>query len=100
MGLVGHSVQRLDGIAKASGKFRYAGDVSLEDALIGKVLRSPMPHALIKSLDISGALGEPGVKAVLTFRDVAGTNTFGAVIPDQPVLCRDKVRYVGERLPS
>lgn len=94
--VVGHSVQRLDGIAKASGKFRYAGDVSLEDALIGKVLRSPMPHALIKSLDVSGALGQPGVKTVLTFRDVGGTNTFGAVIPDQPVLCGDKVRYVGD----
>jgi CO/xanthine dehydrogenase Mo-binding subunit len=96
MGLVGYSVERLDGEAKASGRFRYAGDVALKNALVGKVLRSPLPHAVIKSLDISRALKQPGVRAVLTYRDVAGTNTFGAVIPDQPVLCKDKVRFVGD----
>jgi xanthine dehydrogenase molybdopterin-binding subunit B len=36
------------------------------------------------------------VAAVLTARDVPGRNGFGAIIPDQPVICGDKVRYVGD----
>ena len=96
MGLIGNSVRRLDGEAKASGRFRYTADTLLRDALVGRTVRSPLPHALITSLDVSQALQDPGVRAVLTYRDVEGTNTFGAVIPDQPVLCREKVRFVGD----
>ena len=96
MNRIGYSEPRLDGISKASGKFRYAADVLLKDALIGKVLRSPLPHAIIKNIDTSRALAQPGVRAVLTYRDIAGPNLFGAVIPDQPALCRDRVRYEGD----
>ena len=96
MNRIGYSEPRLDGISKASGKFRYAADVLLKDALIGKVLRSPLPHAVIKNVDTSRALAQPGVRAVLTYRDIAGPNLFGAVIPDQPALCRDRVRYEGD----
>ncbi|MGA2973458.1 MAG: molybdopterin cofactor-binding domain-containing protein [Candidatus Bathyarchaeia archaeon] len=96
MNRIGHSVPRLDGISKASGRFRYSADVLVKDALIGKVLRSPLPHAAIKTIDVSRALAQPGVRAVLTYRDMAGPNLFGAIIPDQPVLCRDKVRYEGD----
>jgi len=96
MNRIGHSVPRLDGVSKASGRFRYSADVLVKDALIGKVLRSPLPHAAIKTIDVSRALAQPGVRAVLTYRDMAGPNLFGAIIPDQPVLCRDKVRYEGD----
>lgn len=37
-----------------------------------------------------------GVRAVVTHKDVPGLNRFGIVIPDQPVLCEDRVRYVGD----
>jgi len=98
MAQIGQSVPRLDGISKASGFFRYAGDIRLKDALVGKVLRSQMPHALIKTIDTTQAVTQPGVRAILTYRDVPGPNIFGSTIPDQPVLCHDKVRFVGDTL--
>ena len=96
MDIIGRSVPRLDGISKASGEFQYAADVWLKDALIGKVCRSPVPHAIIKRIDTSRAVELPGVRAVLTHTDVHGPNIFGAVTPDQPVLCHDRVRYPGD----
>lgn len=96
MNRIGYSQPRLDGISKASGRFRYAADAPPDDALIGKVLRSPWPHATIKRIDTSPALSQTGVRAVLTHRDITGPNLFGAIIPDQPVLCWDRVRYEGD----
>ena len=66
------------------------------DALHAKVLRSPYPHALIKKIDTSKAEALPGVAAVVTAKDIPGRNGWGAIVPDQPVVCGDKVRYVGD----
>jgi CO/xanthine dehydrogenase Mo-binding subunit len=98
MDLIGRSLPRLDAVSKASGKFRFSADVLLKDALVGKVLRSPLPHALIKSIRTSSARVQPGVRAVVTYRNIAGPNIFGAIIPDQPALCREKVRYEGDAI--
>jgi len=51
---------------------------------------------LIKKIDISKALKLNGVVAVLTYNDIPGLNGFGIAIQDQPVLCYDKVRYIGD----
>src|SRR3990167_1917054 len=64
--------------------------------IYGKVLRSPHPHARIRSIDASRALKHPGVLAVLTARDIPGANSIGSIIKDQPILCGDEVRYVGD----
>ena len=64
--------------------------------LWGHTLRSPHAHALIRSIDISEALTQPGVHAVLTHADVPGRKTYGLEFPDQPVLAIDRVRYYGE----
>lgn len=96
MSRIGYSQPRLDGFSKASGKFRYAADVRLDDALIGRVLRSRLPHAVIRKINTAQARAQPGVRAVLTYRDITGPNLFGAVIPDQPALCKDRVRYEGD----
>ena len=61
-----------------------------------KSFGSPYPHAFIKKIDTEKAKALPGVVAVLTAKDVPGRNGFGAIIPDQPVLCGDKVRYIGD----
>jgi CO/xanthine dehydrogenase Mo-binding subunit len=74
----------------------YGADYPQEGFLHGKILRSPHPHALIKSVDIEKAKELKGVAAVLTGKDVPGRNGFGAILPDQPVICEDKVRYVGD----
>jgi CO/xanthine dehydrogenase Mo-binding subunit len=96
LSVAGHSVTRTDDPAKVTGKLMYGADYPQEGFLHGKILRSPHPHALIKSVDIEKAKELKGVAAVLTGKDVPGRNGFGAILPDQPVICEDKVRYVGD----
>jgi xanthine dehydrogenase D subunit len=93
---VGESVPRPDGVAKVRGDFVYSSDLHVEGMLWGSTLRSPHPYAHIKSIDTAEALAAPGVRAVLTHRDVPGRNAYGLEIPDQPVLAADVVRYWGE----
>ena len=69
--VVGKRPIRHDGLDKVTGKARYAADVQLPGALHGKVLRSPHAHAVIKSIDTSKAEAHPGVKAVVTSKDLA-----------------------------
>jgi len=95
-GGVGESVRRVDGIPKVKGQFLYSSDLWAEDMLWGYTLRSPHPHARIRSVDISQALAGTGVHAVLLAADVPGRKTYGLEIPDQPVLAVDRVRYQGE----
>ena len=64
--------------------------------LWGHTVRSPHPHARIRSIEITGALTHPGVHAVLLACDVPGKKTYGLEVADQPVLAQDRVRYQGE----
>lgn len=95
-GGVGESVRRLDGVPKVKGAFQFGSDLWAEGMLWGHTLRSPHPHALIRSVNITGALDLPGVHAVLLAADVPGKKNFGLEFADQPVLAGDRVRYVGE----
>lgn len=96
LAVAGQSVQRTDARLKVTGKLIYGADYGQQGFLHGKILRSPHPHALILAIRTEKAAALPGVAAVLTARDVPGRNGFGAIIPDQPVICGDKVRYVGD----
>ena len=68
--VVGTRPIRHDGTDKVTGRARYSADIHLPGLLHGKILRSPHPHARIKSIDTSRALALPGVKAVLTAADI------------------------------
>jgi xanthine dehydrogenase molybdenum-binding subunit len=61
---------RHDGVDKVTGRAKYGADIDLAGMLHGKVLRSPHAHARIKSVDISKAEALPGVKAVITVKDL------------------------------
>jgi len=87
---------RPDGKEKVSGSLKYLTDLRAEGMLHARVLRSPHPHALILSIRTEKAERLPGVRAVITWKDVPGLNKFGIAFPHQPVLCRDRVRYVGD----
>ena len=91
---VGKSVPRLDGMEKVTGRAVYCVDVELPGMLYAAVLRSPHAHARILGIDTSQAKAAPGVKVVVTGKDVP--YTFGEMIKDQPFLAMDRVRYVGE----
>jgi CO/xanthine dehydrogenase Mo-binding subunit len=95
--IVGTAVPRAEGSDKVSGQTIYAADVKLPGLLWAKILRSPHPHALIRRIDTSQAEKVPGVKAIITGADVNGF-LIGKQIRDMPVLCWDKVRFVGDRV--
>ena len=68
-GFVGTRQIRPDGVDKVTGRARFGADFNLPGQLIGRVLRSPHPHARIVSIDTSKAEALPGVKAVITRED-------------------------------
>ena len=95
-GRIGESVARPDGIPKTTGAFAFSSDLWADGMLWGQALRSPHPHARIRSINIAPALAVGGVRAVLTADDLPGTGVFGIEHADQPVLAHDVVRYCGE----
>ncbi|MEM0097580.1 MAG: xanthine dehydrogenase family protein molybdopterin-binding subunit, partial [Conexivisphaerales archaeon] len=79
-----------------TGTYKYVDDICAPEIYYGGVLRAGIPHGIIKRLDVSGAVKSPGVKAIITAKDVPGLNAFGYFVPEQPVLCYDRVRYDGD----
>ena len=66
MNTVGHDVPRIDAYERVTGRATYTGDVRLPGMLYARVLRSPHPHARIRSIDVSKAEALPGVRAVVS----------------------------------
>ena len=94
---VGRSMPRVDALEKLRGDAQYVGDLVVPRMLHAKVLRSPLPHARIASIDTSAAEQMPGVVAVLTAGDVSDIDTYwGHSIKDRPIVAVDRVRFVGE----
>lgn len=97
--LIGQSPIRADAIEKAVGITQFSDDVSLPGMLWGRVLRSPIANARIRKLDLRAAANLPGIHAVITAKDIPGTNLRGNLLggrDDQPVLAEDCVRAVGD----
>src|SRR5262245_65948447 len=66
---VGTRAVRPDGVDKVTGRAKFGADLAMQGQLVGKVLRSPHPHARIRSMDVSAAARLPGVKAIVTSQD-------------------------------
>lgn len=96
MDIVNKPARRVDALGKVLGESKYGADLQFEGMLYGKVLRTPYPHARILSIDTDEAATLPGVEAVLTAADVPGLHTFGTVVPNQQVLAKEVVRYLGD----
>jgi CO/xanthine dehydrogenase Mo-binding subunit len=101
---VGTRTVRPDGVDKVTGRARFGADFNLPGQLIGRVLRSPHPHARIVSIDTSRAEALPGVKAVVTRDDFpdqssefvpAGEMMMNYRDVVRNVLAREKVLYEG-----
>ncbi len=93
---VGRPVPPQEVVDKVTGRAKFADDYAFPGMLIGRTLRAAYPHARIKRIDTSKARALPGVCAVLTHQDVPGQNRHGLIYADWPVLCDDKVRYMGD----
>ena len=97
--VIGHSVPRIDGPEKVTGAAKYTLDLKFPNMLYGKILTSPHAHARIISIDTSEAEALPGVKAVITHKDVP-TLKYGLSPArwDENIFCSDKVRFVGDKV--
>ena len=96
-GKIGQRLGRVEGPAKVTGEARYTADIMLPGMVWGKVLRSPLPHAKIVSIDTREAEQMPGILAVLTAKDLPDLLT-GRLVYDMPVLAIDRVRFIGEKV--
>jgi aldehyde oxidoreductase len=94
--MIGESHPRPSAMIKACGLAKFGADIKLDNALEMAVVHSTQHHAVIKSVDTSTAKKMPGVAGVMTADDIKGTNRVRVILPDQPVLCEDKVRTYGD----
>jgi 4-hydroxybenzoyl-CoA reductase alpha subunit len=96
LSVVGKPFRKVDARAKCTGQTKFADDIVLPRMLYCKILRTHLPHALIKSIDISKALAFPGVVAVITGKDLPIPYGILPVSQDEHALCIDKVRFIGD----
>src|SRR5256884_224293 len=94
--VVGKPFRKVDARAKCTGQTKFADDIFLPRMLYCKILRSHLPHALIKNIDLSKALSLPGVIAVITGKDLPIPYGILPVSQDEHALGIDKVRFIGD----
>jgi CO/xanthine dehydrogenase Mo-binding subunit len=103
--VVGEGVARVDTKGKARGEAQYVDDINLPGMLFGAILKSPHAHARILSIETRKALSLPGVKAVITGKDlpdrkfciVSGSFPESALEDKLPIE-KGKVRFVGDEV--
>src|SRR5262245_37488865 len=96
--IIGKRVALVDSAGKTTGQGKYTDDLSLPGMLIGKILHSPYPHALVKKIDTSHAEAMPGVVTVVTGPDAPNKYGILPVGHDETALAVEKVRYVGDNV--
>jgi len=101
-------IRRLEDRRFLTGEGRYTADLAPKDALHAYVLRSPMAHAAILSVDVEAARTMEGVAGIWTGADLAGLGPLACPVemtgrdgkryvePFRPVLARERVKFVGE----
>ncbi len=94
--LARRGVPLIDGIEKVTGRARYTADLDHSDALVGRILRSPVSHGDILRMDVSKARALEGVWAVITGDDCPHTYGVLPIAMNEYPLARGRVRYRGE----
>jgi len=95
---VGQPRPNPNALAKIKGTARFTDDYQFPGMLHARTKRAHVPHARIRSIDVTAARELDGVHAVLTHEDVPGRNAHGVVTIDWPVLCSDRIRYAGDAI--
>jgi CO/xanthine dehydrogenase Mo-binding subunit len=95
LSIVGKRIARVDGVIKVKGEAQFCIDLELPRMLHAKIKRSTIPHGRIVRIDTSQAEKLPGVKAVMTAKDVPDKK-HGLILKDRRFIARDRVRFVGE----
>ena len=104
---IGQSIERLEDLRLVRGRGQFVDDLARKDMLYAAILRSSVGHGRVRSIDIAAAKTRPGVHAVITAADMGERVPVVPMrlqpMPEfepfaQPVMARDKVRFVGEAL--
>ena len=93
MAAVGTSVERKDGLGKATGRALYADDVAFPGMLYGRTIRTTIPRGRIRSMRLD--FDADGF-TVVDYRDIPGKNIVALIEPDQPFLVEREVRHIAE----
>ncbi len=94
--LIGQRVPYIEGPLKVTGRAEYTDDIKRPGQLVGRLLRSPWPHARIRSIDVSRARAMPGVAAVLTGEKYPTPFGVLPITHDETAIAVGKVRYIGD----
>jgi CO/xanthine dehydrogenase Mo-binding subunit/aerobic-type carbon monoxide dehydrogenase small subunit (CoxS/CutS family) len=96
--VVGRNANRPEAIIKVTGEAKFSDDLVFDGMLVGRTKRTYVPHAFVKSIDISLAVSLPGVRAVMTAAELKHAKNHGLVVNDWPILVGvgERVRYVGD----
>jgi 4-hydroxybenzoyl-CoA reductase alpha subunit len=94
--VVGHPRPKVDAAAKVTGQTLFADDIVLPRMAHAKLVRSPHPHARLRSIDLSAAAALPGVLATLVGAELPIAFGILPVSQDEHALALDKVRFVGD----
>ncbi|MBA3035832.1 MAG: molybdopterin-dependent oxidoreductase, partial [Desulfobacterium sp.] len=103
--IIGKRQVRTDSAVKATGAAKFAGDFLLPGMLVGKILRSPLPHAKILNIDTSKAMKLKGVRAVATGKDITDVphgimrvDPLPPILRDKYSLAKERVRFIGDEV--
>ena len=91
---VGRKTRRIDAVEKVTGQATYVSDMTLPGMLYARVKTSPHARARIVSIDTAAAAALPGVRAVVTGKDL--DYKLGLYVVDKDILARHEVRHFGE----
>jgi CO/xanthine dehydrogenase Mo-binding subunit len=94
--IVGNLVIRQDGLEKVTGRAKFADDYNFPRQLSGVMVRIPVAHAKIKSIDYSNLKNNPSVITICDANDVPGEKKVGPIRKDQPIFCFDKIVTPGD----
>ena len=94
--IIGRSLPKVDAAAKVTGQTVFADDLVLPRMVYAKLLRSPHPHARLRSIHVGRAAAVPGVLATLVGSELPVPFGILPVSQDEHALCLDKVRFVGD----
>ncbi|MBX9136105.1 MULTISPECIES: xanthine dehydrogenase molybdenum-binding subunit XdhA [unclassified Clostridium] len=106
--ILGSDINRVDAVAKVTGKAKYTDDFIERDMLVGKVLRSPYAHAYVKNINVEEASKLDGVYAIITSKDLPRVKFATAGHPysldpghrdvEDRLILTDKARLVGDAI--
>jgi 4-hydroxybenzoyl-CoA reductase subunit alpha len=95
-GSAGTATPLIDGVEKVTGRAKFTADLPSREALVGRILRSPLAHGAIRAVDTARASALPGVLAVITGADCDVPYGVLPIAQNEYPLARERVRYVGE----